>query len=182
MQNKEQPLLKQETLCTISRLSIPLQNDAVAREYEPQLILKNGNLVCIYPSSPLSELWTITICCFKSQLHQKPHSDRSSITLMLCKQCRVILQLLCDAVVSKVVAFVSDSMVKTDYFKYIIFSGIHLTFWTHFCFYTIFLIGSMNFIIFLSVLGYKECYSQRFAHQQPVRVFMLFQMQNKTLS
>lgn len=52
MQNKEQSLLKQETLYTVSRLSIPLQKDAVAREYEPQLILKNGNLAHIYPSSP----------------------------------------------------------------------------------------------------------------------------------
>lgn len=45
VQNKEQSLLKQETLYTISRLSMSLQHDAVAREYEPQLRLKNGNLV-----------------------------------------------------------------------------------------------------------------------------------------
>lgn len=45
VQNKEQSLLKQETLSTISRLSMPLQNDAAAREYEPQLRLKNGKLV-----------------------------------------------------------------------------------------------------------------------------------------
>lgn len=45
VQNKEQSLLKQETLSKISKLSMPLQNDEVAREYEPQFILKNGNLV-----------------------------------------------------------------------------------------------------------------------------------------
>lgn len=45
VQNKEQSLLKQEIFSTISRLSMPLQNDAVAREYDPQLRLKNGNLV-----------------------------------------------------------------------------------------------------------------------------------------
>lgn len=56
MQNKEQSLLKQETFCTVSRLSIPLQNDAVVREYEPKFILKNGNLVRIYPLSPQTEL------------------------------------------------------------------------------------------------------------------------------
>jgi len=56
-------------------------------------------------------------------------------------------------------------MVKTGYFKYIIFTGIHLTFWIHFYFYTIFLLGSMIFVIFLSVLGYKLCYQQRFARQ-----------------
>lgn len=38
-------LLKQETLSTISRLSVPLQNDEVARKHEPQLRLKNGNLL-----------------------------------------------------------------------------------------------------------------------------------------
>lgn len=158
MQNKEQSLLKQENLYTISRLSIPLQHDAAAREYEPQLILKNSNLAYIDTSRSRTELWIITICYFKSQFYQNPHSDPSSITLMLCKQCRVILRLLWDAVVSKVVPFPSDSMVKTDDFKYIIFSGTHLTFWIHFYFYTIFLRGSMIFIIFLSIPGFKECY------------------------
>lgn len=55
VQNKEQSLLKQETLYTISRLSIPLQNDAVGRG-EPQLTLENGILAYIYPSSPQTEL------------------------------------------------------------------------------------------------------------------------------
>lgn len=58
VQNKEQSLLKQETLSTISRLSMPLQNDAVATDYEPQLRLKNGNWcnIYIYPSSPQTDL------------------------------------------------------------------------------------------------------------------------------
>lgn len=92
VQNKEQSLLKQETLFTISRLSMSLQHDAVAREYEPQLRLKNG-IIYIYrsisPSSPWTDLQIITICYFKYQLYQKPHSDLSSTTLLLCKQSRV---------------------------------------------------------------------------------------------
>lgn len=67
----------------MSRLIIPLQHDAVAREYEPQFILENGNLVSIDPSSLQRELQIITICYFK-QLYQKPHSDLSSGTLVLC--------------------------------------------------------------------------------------------------
>lgn len=100
VQNKEQSLLKQETLSIISRLSRPLQNDAVAREYEPQLRFKNGNLVlyiylyvcmyvCISPSSPWTDLQIITICYFKYELYQKPHSDLSSTNPLLCKQGRV---------------------------------------------------------------------------------------------
>lgn len=61
VQNREQSLLKQETLRTTSRLIIPLQHDAGARECEPQFILENYNLVCKDPSSLKRELQIITI-------------------------------------------------------------------------------------------------------------------------